>query len=69
PARQREMTPENAEELQLDATQVKMADLAKDMHIGKKFSLHEELMERERTKRQKEYERRRQRKNGASSDG
>jgi transcription factor TFIIIB component B'' len=28
-----------------------MADLVKDMHIGKKFSLHDELMERERARR------------------
>ncbi|KAK3692900.1 hypothetical protein B0T22DRAFT_419860 [Podospora appendiculata] len=60
PSRHREATPEDAETAEVDITQVKMADLAKDMHIGKKFSLHDELMERERAKRQKAYEKRRQ---------
>jgi len=50
---QREATPEDAENVEIDITQVKMADLVKDMRVGKKFSLHDELMERERTKRQK----------------
>ncbi|KAK4455850.1 hypothetical protein QBC34DRAFT_388104 [Podospora aff. communis PSN243] len=50
---QREATPEDAENVQIDKTQVKMADLIKDMRIGKKFSLHDELIERERKKRQK----------------
>lgn len=47
----REATPENAEEVEVDITEVKIADLAKDMHIGKKFSMHDELMARERAKR------------------
>jgi len=51
PRPQREPTPPDAEDVEIDITQVKMADLAKDMHIGKKFSLHDELMERERAKR------------------
>jgi len=49
----REATPEDAENAQIDVTQVKMADLIKDMRVGKKFSLHDELVERERLKRQK----------------
>lgn len=57
---QREATPEDAENVQIDITQVKMADLVKDMHIGKKFSLHDELMQRERAKRLRYNERRRQ---------
>ncbi|KAK3375107.1 transcription factor TFIIIB component-like protein [Podospora didyma] len=68
-ARLREATPEDAEAVEIDTTQVKMADLIKDMHVGKKFSLHDELMERERAKRQKEYERRRQRKNSTANGG
>ncbi|KAK0623134.1 hypothetical protein B0T14DRAFT_494665 [Immersiella caudata] len=50
---QREPTPEDAENVEIDRTQVKMADLIKDMRVGKKFSLHDELMERQRKKRQK----------------
>lgn len=53
PRRQREVTPENSEYIEIDITQVKMGDLVKDMRTGKKFSLHDELMERERMKRQK----------------
>ncbi|KAK4166765.1 hypothetical protein QBC43DRAFT_313279 [Cladorrhinum sp. PSN259] len=54
----RESTPEDAENMQIDVTEVKMADLIKDMHIGKKFSLHDELMARERAKRLKYKEQR-----------
>lgn len=45
-----------------------MADLAKDMHIGKKFSLHDELMERERAKRLR-YNERRRRQQAGGEDG
>jgi len=45
---------------------VKIADLAKDLRTGKKFSLHDELMERERQKRQQYNERRRLKKQGVS---
>lgn len=41
-----------------------MADLVKDMGIGKKFSLHDKLIEQERLKRQKALEKKRQKKNG-----
>ena len=54
----RELTPENSESIEIDVTQIKMADLARDLHIGKKFSLHDELMERERAKRMRYNERR-----------
>ncbi|SPQ22858.1 ff611315-7492-4d8f-99ef-6a73d230e119 [Thermothielavioides terrestris] len=64
PRAHREATPPDAENVEIDITQVKMADLAKDMHIGKKFSLHDELMERERAKRMRYNERRRRRQNG-----
>jgi transcription factor TFIIIB component B'' len=55
PRRQRSVTPENAEEIEVDVRQVKMADLVKDLRIGKKFSRHDELLERERAKRRKYY--------------
>jgi transcription factor TFIIIB component B'' len=45
-----------------------MADLAKDMHIGKKFSLHDELMERERAKRLRYNERRKRQQTGEEGD-
>lgn len=61
---QREATPEDAENVQIDITQVKMADLVKDMHIGKKFSMHDELMGRERAKRLRYNEKRRQQQAG-----
>ncbi|GAB1320230.1 hypothetical protein MFIFM68171_10440 [Madurella fahalii] len=65
---QREATPEDAENVQIDITQVKMADLVKDMHIGKKFSMHDELMERERAKRLRYNEKRRQQQIGENPD-
>lgn len=49
--RQRSVTPDDAEEQQVDMRQVKMGDLVKDLKIGKKFSRHEELLERERMKK------------------
>jgi transcription factor TFIIIB component B'' len=45
-----------------------MADLAKDMHIGKKFSLHDELMERERAKRLRYNERKKRQQSGEDDD-
>ncbi|KAJ4304150.1 hypothetical protein N0V88_001760 [Collariella sp. IMI 366227] len=68
PRAQREATPPDAEAVEIDITQVKMADLAKDMHIGKKFSLHDELMERERAKRLRAQDRRKRQQNGEDAD-
>ncbi|KAK3934929.1 hypothetical protein QBC46DRAFT_398660 [Diplogelasinospora grovesii] len=65
----RSVTPENAEEVKIDINQVKMADLAKDLHIGKKFSLHDELMERERQKRKKYHDRKKREKSGVPEEG
>lgn len=45
-----------------------MADLAKDMRVGKKFSLHDELMERERAKRLRYNERRKRQQSGEDGD-
>ena len=49
----RSVTPEDAETQTVDLQKLKMADLTKDLHIGKKFSRHDELRERERQKRMK----------------
>ena len=53
--RHRSVTPEDAEKMEVDIRQVKMGDLVKDLRIGKKFSRHDELLERERIKRQKHH--------------
>ncbi|KAL1843678.1 hypothetical protein VTJ49DRAFT_378 [Mycothermus thermophilus] len=69
PRTQRQPTPPDAEHVEIDITKVKMADLAKDMHIGKKFSLHDELMQREREKRMRYNERRKRMQAGEDPDG
>lgn len=46
--RARSLTPEDAENQVVDLQKLKMSDLTKDLHIGKKFSRHDELRERER---------------------
>lgn len=51
--RARSITPEDSENQIVDLQQLKMADLTKDLHIGKKFSRHDELRERERRTRLK----------------
>ncbi|KAF4581894.1 transcription factor tfiiib component [Ophiocordyceps camponoti-floridani] len=51
--RARSVTPEDAEDQVVDLQQLKMADLTKDLRIGKKFSRHDELRERERLARSK----------------
>ncbi|KJZ78914.1 hypothetical protein HIM_01687 [Hirsutella minnesotensis 3608] len=51
PGRRRSPTPEDAETQMVDLQQLKMADLTKDLRIGKKFSRHDELRERERKAR------------------
>lgn len=49
--RKRSVTPEDAENMQLDHRTVKMADLARDLRIGKKFSKHDEIVRREKQRR------------------
>ncbi|KYK57769.1 uncharacterized protein DCS_04782 [Drechmeria coniospora] len=49
----RSLTPEDAEEQTVDLQQLRMADLTKDLRIGKKFSRHDELRDRERLARLK----------------
>ncbi|KAF5020677.1 hypothetical protein F66182_7291 [Fusarium sp. NRRL 66182] len=51
--RARSVTPEDSETQLVDLQKLKMADLTKDLHIGKKFSRHDELRERERRARMK----------------
>ncbi|KAK7429990.1 hypothetical protein QQZ08_003379 [Neonectria magnoliae] len=60
--RARSVTPEDSENQTVDLQQLKMSDLTKDLHIGKKFSRHDELRERERRARLKS-------KLGAEADG
>lgn len=49
----RSVTPEDAENQVVDLQKLTMADLTNDLRIGKKFSRHDELRERERQKRLK----------------
>ncbi|EHK24602.1 uncharacterized protein TRIVIDRAFT_30483 [Trichoderma virens Gv29-8] len=51
--RARSVTPDDAETQVVDLQSLKMTDLTKDLHIGKKFSRHDELRERERQSRLK----------------
>lgn len=51
--RARSLTPEDAEAQLVDHQKLTMADLTRDLHIGKKFSRHDELRERERQVRAK----------------
>ncbi|VUC26441.1 unnamed protein product [Clonostachys rosea] len=51
PRRARSLTPEDAENQVVDLQKLKMSDLTRDLHIGKKFSRHDELRERERQAR------------------
>lgn len=49
--RKRAETPEDAEEQEIDHSTTKMADLCKDIRIGRKFSRHEEIKRRELEKK------------------
>ncbi|KOS17156.1 Transcription factor TFIIIB component B'' [Escovopsis weberi] len=51
PRRARSLTPEDAETQTVDLQKLRMTDLTKDLHIGKKFSRHDELRDRERAAR------------------
>ncbi|KAL2752832.1 hypothetical protein ACRALDRAFT_213180 [Sodiomyces alcalophilus JCM 7366] len=55
--RERSATPEGAESQKVDGSKLTLQDLTKDLRIGKKFSRHDELLQRERerlaNKRQK----------------
>ncbi|KAF1731561.1 Transcription factor TFIIIB component B'' [Beauveria bassiana] len=51
PRRARSSTPDDSETKMVDLQTLKMSDLTRDLHIGKKFSRHDELRERERKAR------------------
>lgn len=51
--RARSLTPDDAESQTVDLQNLKMSDLTKDLRIGKKFSRHDELRDRERQARLK----------------
>ena len=51
--RRRSLTPDDSETRLVDHQKLKMSDLTKDLHIGKKFSRHDELRQRERKRRLK----------------
>ncbi|OAA38047.1 transcription factor tfiiib component [Metarhizium rileyi] len=51
--RARSLTPDDAEDQVVDLQKLKMSDLTRDLRIGKKFSRHDELRERERKARLK----------------
>lgn len=53
PRRARSATPDDSENKMVDLQTLKMSDLTRDLHIGKKFSRHDELRERERQARLK----------------
>ena len=43
-------TPDGAENEEINAVEIKMVELCKDLRIGKKFSIHDELRQREKEK-------------------
>jgi transcription factor TFIIIB component B'' len=47
PRKKRAETPEDAEDQEIDHSTIKMADLCKDLKIGKKFSKHDEIKQRD----------------------
>jgi transcription factor TFIIIB component B'' len=51
--KKREETPEDAEEQEIDHTIIKMSDLTRDLRIGRKFSKHDEIKQRQLQKRKK----------------
>ncbi len=69
PRNRRAETPEDAENEKLDITKVKMADLTKDLRIGKKFSLHDQLVQQERERRLRYVEERKRRLTSQTSVG
>ncbi|KAH0443583.1 myb-like DNA-binding domain-containing protein [Colletotrichum camelliae] len=64
PRRARSVTPEDAEDQEADLSVLTMGDLTRDLRIGKKFSRHDELLERHREKQAKARERLKSRRNG-----
>ncbi|KAF6831522.1 myb-like DNA-binding domain-containing protein [Colletotrichum plurivorum] len=65
PRQARSVTPEDAEEQEADLSVLTMGDLTRDLRIGKKFSRHDELLQRHREKQAKARERLKNRRNGS----
>ncbi|OHE93762.1 myb-like DNA-binding domain-containing protein [Colletotrichum orchidophilum] len=65
PRQARSVTPEDAEEQEADLTTLTMGDLTRDLRIGKKFSRHDELLQRHRDKQAKSRERLKAKRNGS----
>ncbi|KAJ0147667.1 Transcription factor TFIIIB component B'' [Colletotrichum tanaceti] len=65
PRRARSVTPEDAENQEADLSTLTMGDLTRDLRIGKKFSRHDELLQRHREKQAKARERLKARRNGS----
>ncbi|KAK1981666.1 myb-like DNA-binding domain-containing protein [Colletotrichum cereale] len=63
--RARSVTPEDAENQEADLSTLTMGDLTRDLRIGKKFSRHEELLQRHREKQAKARERLKAKRNGS----
>ncbi|EFQ27087.1 myb-like DNA-binding domain-containing protein [Colletotrichum graminicola] len=65
PRRARSVTPEDAENQEADLSTLTMGDLTRDLRIGKKFSRHEELLQRHREKQARARERLKAKRNGS----
>ncbi|KAK1729616.1 hypothetical protein CaCOL14_006594 [Colletotrichum acutatum] len=65
PRQARSVTPEDAEDQEADLTTLTMGDLTRDLRIGKKFSRHDELLQRHREKQAKSRERLKAKRNGS----
>ncbi|OBR14306.1 myb-like DNA-binding domain-containing protein [Colletotrichum higginsianum IMI 349063] len=65
PRRARSVTPEDAENQEADLSTLTMGDLTRDLRIGKKFSRHDELLQRHREKQARARERLKAKRNGS----
>ncbi|TEA22130.1 Transcription factor TFIIIB component B'' [Colletotrichum sidae] len=65
PRKARSETPEDAEEKEADLSVLTMGDLTRDLRIGKKFSRHDELLQRHREKQAKARDRLKAKRNGS----
>lgn len=66
-SRKRALTPENAEEQVVNHKTVTLADVTRDLGIGRKFSKHDELLRREKETRAKKKQERKDRARAAQS--
>ncbi|TQN70008.1 Transcription factor TFIIIB component B'' [Colletotrichum shisoi] len=65
PRRARSVTPEDAENQEADLSTLTMGDLTRDLRIGKKFSRHDELLQRHREKQARARDRLKAKRNGS----